>query len=75
MKKLLLSTMMLAFVAMTGLAKDVVWEQPTIEYGTTNSDGFFNLALDVTKVELKGITGTVLYIYMIIEEKIVPLHN
>ena len=58
MKKLLLSTMMLAFVAMTGLAKDVVWEQPTIEYGTTNSDGFFNLALDVTKVELKGITGT-----------------
>ena len=58
MKKLLLSTMMLAFVAMTGLAKDVVWEQPTIEYGTTNGDGFFNLALDVTKVELKGVTGT-----------------
>ncbi len=61
MKKLLLSTMMLAFVAMTGLAKDVVWEQPTIEYGTTNGDGFFNLALDVTKVELKD-NETVVYI-------------
>ena len=53
--------MMLAFVAMTGLAKDVVWEQPTIEYGTTNGDGFFNLALDVTKVELKD-NETVVYI-------------
>ena len=61
MKKLLLSTMMLAFVAMTGQAKDVVWEQPTIEYGNSNGDGFFNLALDVTKVELKD-NETVVYI-------------
>ena len=61
MKKLLLSTMMLAFVAMTGQAKDVVWEQPTIEYGTSNGDGFFHLALDVTKVELKD-NETVVYI-------------
>ena len=61
MKKLILSTMMLAFVGMTGQAKDVVWEQPTIEYGTSNGDGFFNLALDVTKVELKD-NETVVYI-------------
>ena len=52
---------MLAFVAMTGQAKDVVWEQPTIEYGNTNGDGFFNLALDVKKVELKD-NETVVYI-------------
>ena len=61
MKKLILSTVMLAFVAMTGQAKEVVWEQPTIEYGTSNGDGFFNLALDVTKVELKD-NETVVYI-------------
>ena len=61
MKKLLLSTVMLAFVAMIGQAKDVVWEQPTIEYGTSNGDGFFNLVLDVTKVELKD-NETVVYI-------------
>ena len=61
MKKLLLSTVMLVFVAMTGQAKDVVWEQPTIEYGTSNGDGFFHLALDVTKVELKD-NETVVYI-------------
>lgn len=61
MKKLILSTMMLAFIVMTGQAKDVVWEQPTIEYGTSNGDGFFHLALDVTKVELKA-NETVVYI-------------
>ncbi len=54
-------TMMLALVALTGQAKDVVWEQPTIEFGTSNGDGFFNLALDVTKVELKD-NETVVYI-------------
>ena len=52
---------MLALVAMTGQAKDVVWEQPTIEYGNSNGDGFFNLALDVKKVELKD-NETVVYI-------------
>lgn len=53
--------MMLAFIVMTGQAKDVVWEQPTIEYGTSNGDRFFHLALDVTKVELKA-NETVVYI-------------
>ena len=59
MKKTIL-TILLVLVVMAGQAKNVVWEQPTIEYGNSNGDGFFNLALDVTKVELKGITGTVL---------------
>lgn len=61
MNKKLLSIMLLALFAITGQAKDVVWEQPTIEYGTSNGDGFFNLALDVTKVELKD-NETVVYI-------------
>ena len=61
MNKKLLSIMLLALVAIVGQAKDVVWEQPTIEYGTSNGDGFFNLALDVTKVELKD-NETVVYI-------------
>lgn len=60
MKKLL-TTILLALIVMVGQAKDVVWEQPTIEYGNSNGDGFFNLALDVTKVELKD-NETVVYI-------------
>ena len=62
MKKLL-STILLVLVVMTGQAKEkaIVWEQPTIEYGNSNGDGFFNLALDVTKVELKS-DETVVYI-------------
>ena len=51
----------MALVVMAGQAKDVVWEQPTIEYGNSNGDGFFNLALDVTKVELKD-NETIVYI-------------
>ena len=54
-------TMMLALTALTGQTKNVVWEQPTTEFGTSYGDGFFNLALDVTKVELKD-NETVVYI-------------
>ena len=59
----LLSTVIFALFVMTGWAKEnvVVWEQPTTEYGTSNGDGFFNLLLDVTKVELKD-NETVVYI-------------
>lgn len=48
-------TILLAFISLTGQAKDktMVWENPTTEYGTSYGDGFFNLTLDVTKVELK----------------------
>ena len=62
MKKLL-STILLALVVVAGQAKEKVnvWEQPTMEYGNTNGDGFFNLLLDVTKVELKD-NETVVYI-------------
>jgi hypothetical protein len=62
MNKKALISIMLALFTMGGQAKEkttvstsrqVVWEQPTIEYGNSNGDGYFNLALDVTKVELK----------------------
>ena len=55
MNKKIIITILLAIVAIAGQAKKkaVVWEKPTIEYGTSYGDGFFNLALDVTKVELK----------------------
>lgn len=63
MNKKLLSIMLLAFVVMTGQAKEkvIVWEQPTTEFGNSYGDGFFNLCLDVTKVELKD-NETVVYI-------------
>ena len=55
--------MLLALVTLTVQAKvkTIVWENPTIEYGTSNGDGYFNLVLDVTKVELKD-NETVVYI-------------
>ena len=63
MIKKTLTTILFALIVMGGQAKEkqIVWEQPTIEYGTSNGDGFFNLALDVTKVELKN-NETVVYI-------------
>ena len=62
MKKKTIITACLALLILTSWAqKQVVWEAPTIEYGTSNGDGFFNLALDVTKVELKE-SETVVYI-------------
>ena len=59
----LLSTALFALITMTGWAKEsvTVWEQPATEYGTTYGDGFFDLVLDVTKVELKD-SETVVYI-------------
>jgi len=62
MRKVLLTVMLALFVT-TGWAKDktIVWEQPATEYGTSYGDGFFYLALDVTKVELKT-DETVVYI-------------
>ena len=56
-------TILFALVALTGQAKGktVVWEQPTTEFGNSYGDGFFILALDITKVELKD-DETVVYI-------------
>ena len=61
-KKTILS-ILLVLMAMAGQAKEktMVWEQPATEYGTDYGDGFFYLALDVTKVELKT-DETVVYI-------------
>ena len=58
-----LITILLALVAMAGQAEEkaIVWEQPTTEFGNSYGDGFFNLCLDVTKVELKD-NETVVYI-------------
>ena len=63
MNKRTIIIVLLALVAMTGEAKEnvQVWENPTTEYGTNYGDGFFNLCLDVTKVELKD-NETVVYI-------------
>ena len=55
--------LLLALMAMAGQAKEkaTVWENPSTEYGTSYGDGFFYLALDVTRVELKA-NETVVYI-------------
>lgn len=47
-------TFVLAVVALVAMGQErVVWDKPTTEYGTHYGDGFFQLALDVTKVELR----------------------
>jgi len=51
----------LAALSVQGKGKTIVWENPTTEYGSNYGDGFFNTALDVTKVELKS-DETVVYI-------------
>ena len=62
MNKKTIITLLFAFITLTGWAKEktMVWEQPTTEYGTSYGDGFFNTALDITKVELKE-TETLVY--------------
>ena len=62
MKRIILA-IVLVFIVMTGQAKEkmTVWKNPSTEYGTSYGDGFFYLALDVTKVELKA-NETVVYI-------------
>lgn len=63
MKKKTIITILLAFVAMTGLTKEkaIVWEQPTMEFGNNMGDLFFSYVLDMPKVELKD-NETVVYI-------------
>ena len=62
MNKKTIAILLFAFATLTGWAKEktMVWEQPTTEYGTSYGDGFFNTALDITKVELKE-TETLVY--------------
>ena len=56
MKKLIFFTILFTIITITGWAKtkNIVWDAPTTEYGTSYGDGYFYLALDVTKVELKS---------------------
>ena len=61
MNKSTILPILLALITIAGQAKDVVWEQPTTEFGTSYGDGYFYLALDVTRVELKT-DETVVYI-------------
>ncbi len=63
MYKTTMIALLLALMAMAGQAKEkaTVWVNPTTEFGTSYGDGFFYLALDVAKVELKA-NETVVYI-------------
>ena len=52
MKQTLIACLLFV-VAGVAHGKQIVWEQPTTEFSTSYGDGFFNLALDITRVELK----------------------
>ena len=52
MKQTIIACLLL-IAAGAAQGKQIVWEQPTTEFSTSYGDGFFNLALDITKVELK----------------------
>ena len=52
-KTIIIALFALVTVAGTAQGKQIVWEQPTTEFSTSYGDGFFNLALNITKVELK----------------------
>ena len=56
MKKILLTIIALLSIV-GGQAKDkvVVWENPTTEYGNVYGDGYFNIAMDVNRVDLISI--------------------
>lgn len=52
-RTVIIALLALVTAAGTTQGKQIVWEQPTTEFSTSYGDGFFNLALDITKVELK----------------------
>ncbi|TWV12268.1 TlpA family protein disulfide reductase [Bacteroidaceae bacterium HV4-6-C5C] len=67
MKKFIIAT----FIALLSITtvwaqKIVVWDNPTTEYGTNYGDGFFNIVLDLTKVEMKEAETVV---YMTIQQR------
>ena len=63
MKKILTVTIITLLCIGNLWAKDnnLEWNKPTTEYCTSYGDGFFNLALDINKVELKD-AETLIYI-------------
>ena len=61
MKKTLLTIVaLLCIVCSEAKNKEVVWEKPTTEYGNVYGDGFFNIAIDVNRVDLISIAHTLL---------------
>ena len=53
MKKILLTIIaLLCIVGSEAKKKEVVWEKPTTENGNVYGDGFFNIAIDVNRVEI-----------------------
>ena len=60
MKKILLTIVaLLCIVGSQAKNKYVVWEKPTTENGNVYGDGFFNIAIDVNRVEMKETETTV----------------
>lgn len=60
MKKTIITLCLILLCFTASLAqKSVVWENPTTEFGTNYGDGFFHIAIDVTRVELKMEETTV----------------
>ena len=61
MKKILLTIIaLLCIVGSEAKNKEVVWEKPTTENGNVYGDGFFNIAIDVNRVDLISIAHTLL---------------
>ena len=60
MKKIILTIIaLLCIVGSEAKNKEVVWEKPTTENGNVYGDGFFNIAMDVNRVEMKETETTV----------------
>ena len=61
MKKILLTIIaLLCIIGSEANGKYVVWEKPTTENGNVYGDGFFNIAIDVNRVDLISIAHTLL---------------
>ena len=61
MKKIILTIIaLLSIVGSQAKGKVVVWEKPTTENGNVYGDGFFNIAIDMNRVDLISIAHTLL---------------
>ena len=59
MKKTILTIIaLLSIVGSQAKGKVVVWEKPTTENGNVYGDGFFNIAIDMNRVDLISIAHT-----------------
>ena len=58
MNKSTIITLLLALVSVVGQAKDVVWEQPAIEYGNSNGYQVLNTSTDWSDNDVWKLTGT-----------------